>query len=82
MYKIILGIDGMGCGSCEAHVNSEIRKNFQVKKVTSSHIKNQTIIITPLDLSEEDIKKVMDPTGYRVTSFSKCEAKMKFLSWR
>ena len=33
MYEIILGVEGMRCGMCEAHVNDAIRNNFKVKKV-------------------------------------------------
>ena len=36
MIKTTLKIDGMMCGMCESHMNDLIRKNFQVKKVTSS----------------------------------------------
>ena len=36
MIKTTLKIDGMMCGMCEAHMNDVIRKNFKVKKVTSS----------------------------------------------
>lgn len=36
MVKTVLKIDGMMCGMCEAHMNDLIRKNFKVKKVTSS----------------------------------------------
>lgn len=46
MKKITLKIDGMMCGMCESHVNDCIRRSFNVKKVKSSHIKNETVIIT------------------------------------
>ena len=36
MIKTVLKVNGMMCGMCEAHMNDLIRKNFQVKKVTSS----------------------------------------------
>ena len=36
MVKTVLKVDGMMCGMCEAHMNDLIRKNFKVKKVTSS----------------------------------------------
>jgi copper chaperone CopZ len=45
MVKITVGIEGMACGMCEAHVNEAVRNAFQVKKVTSSHAKKQTVII-------------------------------------
>ena len=37
MLKITMGIDGMMCGMCESHINDAIRREFKVKKVTSSH---------------------------------------------
>lgn len=69
MFKITLGIDGMKCGMCEAHVNDYIRKNFNVKKVKSSHIKKETVIISQDDINEEDIKKVLSSTGYNIISY-------------
>ena len=33
MFKTTVGIEGMMCGMCEAHVNDAIRKAFDVKKV-------------------------------------------------
>ena len=63
MYKYLLGIDGMGCGMCEAHVEETIRKHIKIKKIKASHVKNNVVIITELDLKEEDFKKVLDPTG-------------------
>ena len=50
MQKIILKIDGMMCGMCETHINDAIRKSFTIKKVTSSHSKNKTEIITVDDI--------------------------------
>lgn len=82
MLKLILKIDGMGCGACKAHVNDTIRKNFKIKKVTSSHIKNETIIITPEPISEEELHKVLDPTGYRLLSYEQTEAKKSLFSWK
>ena len=45
MYQTTVGVDGMMCGMCEAHVNDAVRKAFPVKKVTSSHSKGQTVIL-------------------------------------
>ena len=41
-YKV--SIDGMKCGMCEAHVNDLFRRHLKLKKVKSSHLKNQTIL--------------------------------------
>ena len=46
MIKTTLKIDGMMCGMCEAHMNDAIRAAFRVKKVTSSHAKGETVIIS------------------------------------
>lgn len=68
MFKVTLKIDGMACGMCESHVNETIRKNFDVKKVTSSHKKGITEIITETSLDEESLKKAIGETGYKVLS--------------
>lgn len=71
MLKITVGVDGMMCGMCESHINDAIRKAFSVKKVTSSHSKGQTVILTEQDIDEAEIRKAIDATGYTVTSFAK-----------
>ncbi|WP_318361353.1 heavy-metal-associated domain-containing protein [uncultured Agathobaculum sp.] len=71
MLKITVGVDGMMCGMCESHINDAIRKAFSVKKVTSSHSKGQTVILTEQDIDEAEVRKAIDATGYTVTSFAK-----------
>ena len=44
MIKTTVKVDGMMCGMCEAHINDAIRRNFNVKKVKSSHSKGETVI--------------------------------------
>lgn len=68
MVKMILKIDGMACGMCESHINDTIRRNFKVKKVTSSHSKGETEIIAERPLDEETLKKAIGNTGYTVLS--------------
>lgn len=67
MVKITLDIDGMACGMCEAHVNNAVRNAFAVKKVTSSHTKGKTEILSEQPLEEEKLKSVIEATGYKVT---------------
>ena len=57
MVKTTLGIDGMMCGMCESHMNDAIRNNFDVKKVTSSHSKKQTEVISEEALDEGKLKE-------------------------
>ena len=68
MKKTTVKIDGMMCGMCEAHVCDVIRKNFKVKKVTASHFKNIAEITSENGIDEGELKKVFDPTGYKIVS--------------
>lgn len=79
MVQITLGVDGMACSMCEAHVNDAVRKAFNVKKVNSSHKKKQTVILSETAISEEELKKVIDPTGYKITSYASEPYKKKGL---
>ena len=72
MYKTTLKIDGMMCGMCEAHVNDAVRNNFTVKKVTSSHKKGVTKILSESEIDEGLLRGVIDATGYIVKEF-RCE---------
>lgn len=77
MLKITMGIDGMMCGMCESHINDAIRREFKVKKVTSSHTKKQTVILTEKPLDEDKLRKVIDDTGYKVMSIETAEEEKK-----
>ena len=46
MTETKLKIDGMMCGMCESHINDAIRRAFNVKKVTSSHSKGETVVLS------------------------------------
>ena len=70
MLKITVGVDGMQCGMCEAHVNDAVRKAFDVKKVTSSHTKNQTVILSEQPIDEQALRDAINQTGYEVTSLT------------
>lgn len=68
MVKITVGVDGMACGMCEAHINEAVRNAFSVKKVTSSHTKKETIILAEQEISESELRKVIAEAGYDVMS--------------
>ena len=65
-YLYIVKVEGMRCGGCEAHVNDLIRKNFDVKKVKSSHIFKKTKIYSNEKIAEEDIRHLIEDDGYTV----------------
>ena len=71
MVKITLQVEGMQCGMCEAHVNDAIRRAFAVKKVTSSHSKKQTVILSEDDIEEQDLRDAIGKTGYEVVAVAK-----------
>ena len=66
MVKTTVEVIGMACGMCEAHVNDAIRDAFAIKKVSSSHTKNETEIISEEELDAEKIKSVITEQGYEV----------------
>ncbi len=82
MTVITVKIDGMMCGMCESHINQAIRSAFPVKKVTSSHIKGVTTIITENDIPEEKIRGEIDKTGYIVKEITKAPYEKKGLFGR
>lgn len=68
MKKITVRVEGMVCGMCEAHVNDAVRRAFKVKKVSSSHSKGRTEIIAPEDIPDEELRPVIEGTGYGFVS--------------
>ena len=65
-FKYRLKVDGMKCGMCEAHVNDLIRRHLKIKKVKSSHLKKETIIISLEPISQSEFIKAFDGSGYKV----------------
>ena len=70
MVKTVLKIDGMMCGMCEAHMNDLIRKNFKVKKVTSSAKDGETVIISDAELDIPWAKKQIKDIGYKLVDYT------------
>ena len=69
MRKITLHIDGMMCSMCESHVNDAIRNSFRVKRVSSSHSKGETVILSEQDIAHEQLAAALEPTGYRLLEY-------------
>ena len=66
MYQITLGIDGMMCGMCESHINDAVRNAFPVKKVSSSHSRGETVILSETAIPEAELRPVIAKTGYEL----------------
>lgn len=70
MIETTVNIDGMMCSMCESHVNDAIRNHLNVKKVSASHSKGEATIISEDPISEGDIEKALDGSGYTILSVS------------
>lgn len=67
MIRTIVGVDGMMCGMCEAHVNDAVRRAFEVQSVKSSRRKKTCVIVSENELDQERLKKAIGEFGYDVT---------------
>lgn len=68
MFKTTLSISGMACSMCESHVNDAIRNAFSVEKVTSSHTKGETVIISKEEPNRELLAEIIAATGYTLNN--------------
>ena len=64
MIQTTVKVSGMACSMCEAHINDAIRGAFPVEKVTSSHSKGETVILSEEPLDENALRTAIDATGY------------------
>ena len=64
MFQTTVEVDGMACSMCEAHINDTIRSEFPVEKVSSSHSKGRTVILSKEPLDENALRTAIDATGY------------------
>ncbi|MBQ4370480.1 MAG: cation transporter [Oscillospiraceae bacterium] len=70
MYRTTVGIDGMMCSMCQAHINDALRRAFEGIKVSSSHAKKRAEIISEAPLDEAKLRAAIEETGYKVLSVS------------
>ena len=69
MIEITVSVKGMMCGMCESHINEAVRNSFKVKKVSSSHSKGETVIISEEPIDEARLRAAM-PDGYELLSMT------------
>lgn len=70
MTQTTIGVDGMMCEMCEAHINDVIRKNFRVKSAKSDHRKGRCVVVSEEPLDEAAVRDAIEQTGYHFTSMS------------
>ena len=64
MKQIIVKIDGMMCGHCEAHMNEAFKEKCMIKSVSSSHEKGQSVIVTEDDIPDSDLEAIVIEAVY------------------
>ena len=65
MNKVIVKIDGMMCGMCEAHVSDALRNAVpSAKKVTASRSRKEASFITEENVDAAALKAAVEATGY------------------
>ena len=64
MIQTTVKVSGMACSMCEAHINDAIRAAFSVEKVSSSHSKGETVILSKEPLGENALRAAINATGY------------------
>lgn len=77
MTKTVVSVVGMACSMCETHINDAVRNAFEVENVSSSHTKDETVIISKEPLDTEKLKSVITSTGYEVGPIFTCAYEKK-----
>lgn len=70
MIKTTIKVSDMACSMCEAHINDAVRGNFPVERVSSSHSRGETVIISKAPLDENALRAAIDATGYTAGEIS------------
>ena len=66
MTRTKIGISGMGCAMCEAHISEAVRNAFTVKKIKVSRGKGMAIILSETSLDGEKLRGIIQQAGYVV----------------
>lgn len=64
MIQTTVKVSGMACSMCETHINDAIRAALPIEKVSSSHSKGETVIVSREPLDEEKLRGIINATGY------------------
>ena len=70
MIQTTIGVDGMMCEMCEAHINDVVRRTFSVKSAKSDRKKKRCVVVSEEPLDEAAVRDAIEQTGYHFTSMS------------
>ncbi len=66
MKKVKVTIEGMHCSSCAGNIERSVKKIPGVKEVSVSLMTRKGIVEAEDSVTEEDLKKAVARTGYKV----------------
>ena len=70
MIQTTIGVDGMMCEMCEAHINDVIRRTFSVKSAKADRKKKRCVVVSEEPLDEDAVREAIEKTGYEFTSIA------------
>ena len=70
MVKMTVGVDGMMCAMCEAHVSRAVKDKFEVKSATADKGKKTCTVVSEQPIPEKELRAAIDATGYTLVSVS------------
>ncbi|MCR5792798.1 MAG: cation transporter [Lachnospiraceae bacterium] len=84
MTSVTIGIDGMACEMCEAHMKELIRKEIpDAKKVKASFRKGTCSFLTEQEIKEDSLKQAVKNIGYEILNIkSEPYEKKSLFKWR
>ena len=66
MKDLVLIVDGMMCGACEAHVADAVRKAAKVKSVKAAHTSGKVDVVLDDGVDAHVIVQAIESEGYAV----------------
>lgn len=70
MVETTIGIEGMMCSMCEAHIQDCVRHAFPVRSAKASRHRKSCVIVSDEPLDEGRLRAAIAATGYEMTSFA------------
>ena len=79
MIRTVIGISGIICSMCEAHISEAIRNVFPVRKAAVSRKKGNAVILSEESLDETKLRQIIRQAGYVVRYIKEEKAEKKGL---
>ena len=77
MIETTIKIEGLKCPMCEKHVNETIKGGFDVKKVNTSHVSGQAVIVSKKSIDKDALEKAINALEFKVIEITEREMEKK-----